>query len=130
MLLFFFSSRRRHTRWPRDWSSDVCSSDLRLPRALDCCGPLGICSAREGRSRREEPPRLTVHVLTSSEKFSFPCRNSSTKETSNRCSFKPSSMASPRTSGPWLCRRLWSRSTSTHHLLQSHGPEVLGEAME
>src|SRR5690625_4130917 len=28
ILLFFFSSRRRHTRWPRDWSSDVCSSDL------------------------------------------------------------------------------------------------------
>src|SRR5215208_848865 len=25
---FFFSSRRGHTRWPRDWSSDVCSSDL------------------------------------------------------------------------------------------------------
>src|SRR5439155_13595700 len=29
LFLFFFSSRRRHTRWPRDWSSDVCSSDLR-----------------------------------------------------------------------------------------------------
>src|SRR5690625_3180764 len=28
MCSFFFSSRRRHTRWPRDWSSDVCSSDL------------------------------------------------------------------------------------------------------
>src|SRR5215510_12361194 len=27
-MVFFFSSRRRHTRWPRDWSSDVCSSDL------------------------------------------------------------------------------------------------------
>src|SRR5690625_5826424 len=27
--MFYFSSRRRHTRWPRDWSSDVCSSDLR-----------------------------------------------------------------------------------------------------
>src|SRR5690625_5225989 len=27
--MFFFSSRRRHTRWPRDWSSDVCSSDLK-----------------------------------------------------------------------------------------------------
>src|SRR5690625_7974635 len=27
-MCFFFSSRRRHTRWPRDWSSDVCSSDL------------------------------------------------------------------------------------------------------
>src|SRR3712207_4541581 len=28
MCLFFFSSRRRHTRYWRDWSSDVCSSDL------------------------------------------------------------------------------------------------------
>src|SRR5690606_36331117 len=27
-MLFFFSSRRRHTRFSRDWSSDVCSSDL------------------------------------------------------------------------------------------------------
>src|SRR5436309_15661436 len=26
--MFFFSSRRRHTRFSRDWSSDVCSSDL------------------------------------------------------------------------------------------------------
>src|SRR5207253_7464730 len=31
-VCFFFSSRRRHTRWPRDWSSDVCSSDLFLKR--------------------------------------------------------------------------------------------------
>src|SRR5437870_13869782 len=31
--MFFFSSRRRHTRWPRDWSSDVCSSDLASVRA-------------------------------------------------------------------------------------------------
>src|SRR2546429_1422928 len=28
LLCFFFSSRRRHTRCSRDWSSDVCSSDL------------------------------------------------------------------------------------------------------
>src|SRR5690348_17999682 len=28
LLFFFFSSRRRHTRWTGDWSSDVCSSDL------------------------------------------------------------------------------------------------------
>src|SRR3712207_8919484 len=27
-IFFFFSSRRRHTRYWRDWSSDVCSSDL------------------------------------------------------------------------------------------------------
>src|SRR5690606_39421081 len=29
-VLFFFSSRRRHTRFSRDWSSDVCSSDLEV----------------------------------------------------------------------------------------------------
>src|SRR5207253_4650563 len=29
----FFSGRRRHTRWPRDWSSDVCSSDLSQAQA-------------------------------------------------------------------------------------------------
>src|SRR5687768_6442022 len=28
IVFFFFSSRRRHTRCSRDWSSDVCSSDL------------------------------------------------------------------------------------------------------
>src|SRR2546429_2374956 len=28
VFFFFFSSRRRHTRCSRDWSSDVCSSDL------------------------------------------------------------------------------------------------------
>src|SRR3712207_8107113 len=32
LMFFFFSSRRRHTRYWRDWSSDVCSSDLRQPR--------------------------------------------------------------------------------------------------
>src|SRR2546429_9874537 len=38
--MIFFSSRRRHTRCSRDWSSDVCSSDLSVPveaiaRAVD-----------------------------------------------------------------------------------------------
>src|SRR2546427_9443111 len=32
-LFFFFSSRRRHTRFDCDWSSDVCSSDLEVPAA-------------------------------------------------------------------------------------------------
>src|SRR2546422_6907274 len=31
-FFFFFSSRRRHTRCSRDWSSDVCSSDLADPK--------------------------------------------------------------------------------------------------
>src|SRR5205809_1311151 len=33
LFFFFFSSRRRHTRCSRDWSSDVCSSDLVVPAA-------------------------------------------------------------------------------------------------
>src|SRR5216683_5184681 len=33
VVFFFFSSRRRHTRSDRDWSSDVCSSDLLRPVA-------------------------------------------------------------------------------------------------
>src|SRR5690625_6457987 len=34
--LYLFSSRRRHTSWPRDWSSDVCSSDLNLTFVINC----------------------------------------------------------------------------------------------
>src|SRR5215469_18295850 len=33
-FFFFFSSRRRHTRSLRDWSSDVCSSDLLIVQAF------------------------------------------------------------------------------------------------
>src|SRR3989304_8287808 len=33
-MFFFFSSRRRHTRCSRDWSSDVCSSDLMIRRGI------------------------------------------------------------------------------------------------
>src|SRR5690349_23597228 len=45
--IFFFSSRRRHTRSLRDWSSDVCSSDLTLPRVI--ASPMK-CSRRFCRS--------------------------------------------------------------------------------
>ena len=33
-IFFFFSSRRRHTRLVSDWSSDVCSSDLKLKNGM------------------------------------------------------------------------------------------------
>src|SRR5205809_3496410 len=44
-FFFFFSSRRRHTRCSRDWSSDVCSSDLsaRPDEASRSVTPVTIC---------------------------------------------------------------------------------------
>src|SRR5690625_6537323 len=41
-ISFFFSSGRRHTSWPRDWSSDVCSSDLG-----PICGKSAAASSRK-----------------------------------------------------------------------------------
>src|SRR3712207_502674 len=42
ICFFFFSSRRRHTRYWRDWSSDVCSSDLQTARAAVDSGAIGV----------------------------------------------------------------------------------------
>src|SRR5215471_2001535 len=52
-VLFFFSSRRRHTRSLRDWSSDVCSSDL---------GPVGPGELSLGAldSEHEQVPVVPV----------------------------------------------------------------------
>src|SRR5438309_7431757 len=60
-LSFFFSSRRRHTCWNCDWSSDVCSSDLD-DRGLERHGaPAGgerlfdlLRDSQHGRNRSEE----------------------------------------------------------------------------
>src|SRR5690625_6137540 len=79
---FFFSSRRRHTRWPRDWSSDVCSSDLsarslssvnaeRSEKSKTCCSSVPCVNAtvvdRSAAVRVSEPlsvspVAVTVHV--------------------------------------------------------------------
>src|SRR2546430_17198231 len=62
-LFFFFSSRRRHTRFDCDWSSDVCSSDLRGRPRGD--GQLAVLAAprlaldqveRAGRRRERLDP--------------------------------------------------------------------------
>src|SRR5439155_13298389 len=52
-VCFFFSSRRRHTRWPRDWSSDVCSSDLPAP-GRRCTRPAPPRRTSPGSPRSEE----------------------------------------------------------------------------
>src|SRR3712207_7740804 len=68
-VFFFFSSRRRHTRYWRDWSSDVCSSDLEKPehsvvQVAEAARPRRLAvvgaaaghvhdAAREGEARRK-----------------------------------------------------------------------------
>src|SRR5205809_1807207 len=56
--VFFFSSRRRHTRCSRDWSSDVCSSDLG-PRSPPRVGDRQLEHADEGvEPQRSEERRV------------------------------------------------------------------------
>src|SRR2546426_7387140 len=61
LFIFFFSSRRRHTRLQGDWSSDVCSSDLELelsPRRPALRLNRGTAPAPErGQVEARSPPR-------------------------------------------------------------------------
>src|SRR5256885_6707679 len=60
--MFFFSSRRRHTRLQGDWSSDVCSSDLYRRRLL--AGQplaLGVLDAAARAARWEQPAPAGLH---------------------------------------------------------------------
>src|SRR5439155_15592267 len=62
---FFFSSRRRHTSWPRDWSSDVCSSDL--PNST-CPRPSRRCRIWSSRALVLPVPRLAGRPPRSEER--------------------------------------------------------------
>src|SRR5437762_6183842 len=57
-LFFFFSSRRRHTRYIGDWSSDVCSSDLeRAAAGADRARDAAAVAPRGGRAAGGAGPR-------------------------------------------------------------------------
>src|SRR5690606_39704835 len=70
MCDFFFSSRRRHTRFSRDWSSDVCSSDLlanrRSPLALNHL-PRHPRWMRGMPGTRERPARVAASIFVDDE---------------------------------------------------------------
>src|SRR5207237_4224183 len=54
-VFFFFSSRRRHTRFKCDWSSDVCSSDLFVPVIRTFCPPVaGAAKCANDRNKARE----------------------------------------------------------------------------
>src|SRR5438874_6231808 len=57
-FFFFFSSRRRHTRSLRDWSSDVCSSDL--------CARARIAAADPGDVRRQRTAAVAAGAIPAS----------------------------------------------------------------
>src|SRR5207249_7794237 len=70
-FFFFFSSRRRHTRSKRDWSSDVCSSDLpngaahalRLARdGPDLVHGIRVRRGAQGPATSDESPRAMIEV--------------------------------------------------------------------
>src|SRR2546421_3962790 len=93
---FFFSSRRRHTRSDRDWSSDVCSSDLpeghpaqaRLGKeylerrkALEHPGQDQLCNAYRGSQAKigdpfqERPPDASHHLRSEERRVGKECRS-------------------------------------------------------
>src|SRR2546422_6473751 len=79
VFFFFFSSRRRHTRCSRDWSSDVCSSDLRESqgrRHPTATGPAIAVSCRQRRRNRHT--RLVErlkHVRSEERRVGKECRS-------------------------------------------------------
>src|SRR5437016_10526628 len=75
MFLFFFSSRRRHTRLVSDWSSDVCSSDLphdQLPVAAPG-GEQDDDQSSKCRCNRTFRQRRDPNKDIKQKKPSFPC---------------------------------------------------------
>src|SRR5207253_7548490 len=92
---FFFSSRRRHTRWPRDWSSDVCSSDLgkriKTPELSVLGGTFGafVVGLKESQSTLRTKFRKTSRVYQSSPKpFGLASRRSEERRVGKECRCK------------------------------------------
>src|SRR6516165_7341408 len=74
--LFFFSSRRRHTRFDCDWSSDVCSSDLKFSAPIEQMNPstlaayAGLCGWTLARAHARSGDRIALAAyLGGSGKF-------------------------------------------------------------
>src|SRR3712207_7200848 len=94
-FFFFFSSRRRHTRYWRDWSSDVCSSDLSRRRVRET--HLAPCEDRcVSRTLRELWPKPPTN----------PCSTRTSSPSSNSSSWCPARSEERRVGKE--CRSRWS----------------------
>src|SRR3712207_7612676 len=93
---FFFSSRRRHTRYWRDWSSDVCSSDLRLVadmRREQQASRVGQVEAPAVAGPRDHPhmprSRLDAGVVEQrAERDAAPALRSEERRVGKECRFR------------------------------------------
>src|SRR3712207_49821 len=86
IFFFFFSSRRRHTRYWRDWSSDVCSSDLHefghgLHGLLTKCQYKGTSGTNVVRDFVELPSQINEHWATEPEVLKMYAKHYATGET-------------------------------------------------
>src|SRR5687768_18468780 len=110
-VAFFFSSRRRHTSCSRDWSSDVCSSDLdrrdeepRGPHVDRSRGVLGPEGERDQRGRRVADP-VEVCGRGGGELGRASCRErelmSVLLTTSKKTTFIPSNRSTPPSKTGW-----------------------------
>src|SRR5690606_40530525 len=73
---FFFASRRRHTRFSRDWSSDVCSSDLAVLGAPALAPSVAAAAPRRAESRTPTPAvrRSEEHTSELQSRENLVCR--------------------------------------------------------
>src|SRR5690606_26525445 len=76
---FFFSSRRRHTRFSRDWSSDVCSSDLYL--FFTASTNVGLSNSGLHMSAYDRSPAFNVYAFILSKNTPTIFKNESDEET-------------------------------------------------
>src|SRR5579884_2050567 len=91
MFFFFFSSRRRHTRWPRDWSSDVCSSDL--ARGSRPSAPPALLTSTFTRGIAAQNASTLCRSVTSSGRYSASSGPATSRSRSRRRA--PSTRANP-----------------------------------
>src|SRR5256884_5151458 len=103
VFFFFFSSRRRHTRCSRDWSSDVCSSDL----AKELWWSAGCSAVSPTALAPPTVPASTAPIINSpGRKKAKPCRGG----------YRPSTLRSTGNGSPTVSAssRSFSRCTEFH----------------
>src|SRR3712207_1074242 len=107
-LVIFFSSRRRHTRYWRDWSSDVCSSDLSSAQMIN----MTVCQAKDFLATLAHSP-AQVYLLIMREEA---CVKSARRPIISR----PDEQACPR--GPHYIDRLIVLSFILFNLVKYASP--------